>query len=277
MNIVIFNFSGTGNTWWVAEQLKNTLDSKNKVESYSIENPIFKDKSNLQRMIEDSDHVVIGYPIYASRMPEPMNSFIDSISPLKTEKSLSVFCTQATASGDGAYYDSKRLREKGFNILQTEHFKMGNNFYIPHLPISPVKSKKHLNQINTRALKKVERLADCIINKQVSLLLPNPFGKALGRVQRHFYDYSIETVNRDLKVVDNRCTKCNLCVKNCPVQNIERTDKGIKFNNNCIGCVRCYNYCPKECILLGDKTVDTKKFYRYKGPIDNLKISKFIN
>ncbi len=260
MNISICYFSGTGNTWWVSKKLKETLEKDHIVSMFSVEN----NDINRDDVFSETHHVIIGYPIYASKMPKPMDDFIKKIPQQNKNITLSVFCTQAIASGDGAYYDKKRFSDKGFDFLQSKHFKMGNNFYLPHLPIAPVKNKEHLQSINNRALIEINNFANSI-NKNLKSHV-NPLGIVLGATQRAGYTAAINIVNKSLGVEKESCTSCLICIKHCPSNNIFMGEDGIEFNKGCIGCVRCYNFCPPKAITLGKKTLNRKKFYRYRGP-----------
>ena len=50
-----------------------------------------------------------------------------------------------------------------------------------------------------------------------------------------------------VRVDKSKCNSCGLCVKLCPVNNIELI-KYPEFLNNCCLCMRCFAYCPKEAI-----------------------------
>jgi len=74
--------------------------------------------------------------------------------------------------------------------------------------------------------------------------------------------------------VDGNCTKCGMCVQNCPVENIQLTEEhGIKFLNKCFLCMRCINQCPEEAIQIGKMTVGK---FRWKGPKKSYKPQKFL-
>lgn len=272
MNITIFYFSGTGNTWWIADKLKRELDTKNSVKTYSIENELLSNRDEITNIINNSDHIVIGYPVYASKMPSIMEEFVESLPKLKSAIDLTIYCTQAIASGDGANYNIRRFKEKGFVIKQTEHFRMGNNFYLPHLPIAPTRNKKILNRLNAKSMNRLQKLALYINKQEKRVLNVTPPGLLLGVVQRKFYKETITHVQKSLEVDPTSCIKCNICIKNCPGSNISMVNGEITFNKKCIGCVRCYHFCPRNSILIGDKTKNSNKYYRYRGPVKDMKL-----
>lgn len=44
--------------------------------------------------------------------------------------------------------------------------------------------------------------------------------------------------------VTSGCTNCGVCIKNCPVQAISRTDPKVVDEARCITCMRCVKVCP---------------------------------
>ena len=59
-----------------------------------------------------------------------------------------------------------------------------------------------------------------------------------------------------IKVTENGCRGCMLCVDLCPVDVfgfIEDTDLAVVENpDDCIGCLSCYYACPSQCIEISD-------------------------
>lgn len=66
--------------------------------------------------------------------------------------------------------------------------------------------------------------------------------------------------------VSDDCTKCGLCAKRCPVNNINLDRHGPVFGPKCTTCMACYHACPGKCI---NRTF-TKAHgqYRVKSPQD---------
>ena len=74
MKIVIFYFSGTGNTELVTRQLAEALEGKgNNVELFRIENT---ETADMCKKMADCDLTGIGYPIYGGGTPAIISDFI---------------------------------------------------------------------------------------------------------------------------------------------------------------------------------------------------------
>jgi len=266
MTSVIFYFSGTGNTWLAGKRLNEQLNKgDNHSEIYSIENSSLTPE-RIRQVVEEADHLVFGYPIYGSECPEPMKVFFASLPSKQRDKPISIYCTQAFFSGDGANYLEKDLASKGYVLKQTLELNMSNNFYVPvFIRAFPVGSWEKINKRNRKAFEKIDRMADCILSKEVVVKKPNVLEKIGGQAQRNHIGTYIEKVNHAL-FADESCVNCGLCVDLCPMDNIIM-ENSIKFNDKCAACMRCYQACPKAAIQITYKSRDLKKYPRYKGPI----------
>lgn len=61
----------------------------------------------------------------------------------------------------------------------------------------------------------------------------------------------------------NKCTKCQMCIKECPTRNFSRDDKqeNIIFDSSrCILCGHCIAVCPENAILYNDMRDDVLEF-----------------
>jgi Pyruvate/2-oxoacid:ferredoxin oxidoreductase delta subunit/flavodoxin len=53
----------------------------------------------------------------------------------------------------------------------------------------------------------------------------------------------------NLKINKEKCSKCGICIKLCPVGNITMTEDGYpERGSDCEYCLRCVSFCPKKAI-----------------------------
>lgn len=263
-SIIIYYFSGTGNTWWIANELQQQLTAqKHQVKCYSIETLTTE---NVLEHVKDADHIILGFPVYGSTAPKNMLNFIHQFPSTTNGQSVSIFATQALASGDTAYHIGQMFIEKGYNLKQTMHFRMMNNFHIPKFRFYRPKNDYRVDKLHQKSLPKVEKLALAITNDEKHIIGKNILDRFLGNLQRSHIDKVIDTVSKEFKIDTTRCINCGKCERICPTQNIKMCSCTYKFEDNCILCLRCYSQCPKSAILIGEGTKNEVKYPRYKGP-----------
>ncbi len=279
MDIVIFFFSGTGNTWWASQELKNELEKLGgAVEILSLENPSLQEEGFLLNKIREAKHIIVGYPVYGSDMPRNIKEFVYSLPIVSDNKRFSAFCTQAGFSGDGTVFFKKDIEERGYTFRQSFQIDMTTNFNVAMLPFSlskPAMGKK-LEKIKIKASAKIKKMASLITGDKEHIEGERFYQVLLGGLQRSFFRRSEKKFAGNFKFSKDRCIKCNICCDTCPTGNIilglEPLD--LKRKDNCLLCFRCYNFCPSLAINYGKATKNPEKYIRYKGPIDKIKMSE---
>jgi ferredoxin/flavodoxin len=246
MNVLCFYFSGTGNTYYVVKKIKENL---NKVsigfEMINIEN---FDKFNDNKIISNSDVIMFAYPIYGSMAPIILRDFIENNKESFNGKKAIVIITQYLFSGDGGAYLARILRKNGMDVIVIEHFDMPSN--LADADIFPIKNGLENKYKLEKADKKIENFSFNLINKNYKKTGDNFFSFLLGSIQRVPFSIAEKKMKKSIKINNELCINCGLCIKNCPMKNLYEEDKLLKHNNNCTFCYRCINLCPKKAISL---------------------------
>lgn len=246
---VIFYFSGTGNTWWVADRIKKQLDAKNiNADAVSIDK---LDAKKANWWIKTADLVFFGWPVYFSDAPEPMKRFINNLLPIKKGKHIHTFCTQAFFSGDGAWCCHKLLEQKGLIVDSTQHFIMPSNKKIYRGEAGDAKALA----IMAACDKQVERyIEDLLLGKS---RLVGKHSYALGMLQRAPFALLAKAYKR-MGADKTKCTRCGLCAQLCPSGNISMAGFP-EFADKCSHCMRCYALCPTSAITINGRSLNAKK------------------
>jgi len=269
---VIFYFSGTGNTKWVADRIKKCLEAA-EIDTRTVSIDTLDDKKAAWHL-KSADIVGFGYPIYGSDLPEPMKQFIDALPKVNYERPAFVFCTQIIFSGDGAWVYKKQIAEKALNITQTAHINMPNNLSTGRILFKAPPPDRILKKLG-KAEQTVQDFCRHIIDGRP--FFKGKHGYILGVMQRGPYRLFYSAFQDLLSVDPDRCTGCGRCAKLCPMDNIVMTDNLPVFQKRCALCLRCYNFCPELAVKYKNRLHDAmKQGTPYQGPDKKFKPEQLL-
>ena len=265
MKIVIYYFSGTGNSFSIARDISQKMKGK----LVSIPNAMNADKIHV-----DSDRIVIVFPSYiapVAGVPLIIERFVKRISNIK---SISIFavCTCGGYECVNAIPSLVKLqniiKECGGKLSAKYSVRLPmNNFDYNHIPI-PInrnhdeiirKSKSKINDISTRIIKGKGTKYGFLKMLFFYLMLPlyiwmrNPVMQDLRVKAKEPEDSKLSY--RELMpltdksiVVDVNCIGCGMCARVCPVANIEMVNNRPEFQHRCEICFACDEWCPQNAI-----------------------------
>ncbi len=241
--IGIIYFSGTGNTKFIAKNMKNKLQEYDyDCDLINIE----KDKIN----IDDYESLIIGGPVYVDRYPEILLNYVENNLKNFTGRCM-LFTTQAS-NKDSTAFQHCINRMPNLNITYCTFFVMPNNFYNFMFKKS---SKEEENQCFDKSLLIVEESIKNFLDGRVKNYSRKKLTvKMIDITYKFIFNYYVGFENKKITIDKQKCTSCKLCEKLCPVNCIKIND-GVSFNKNCLFCQRCINICPNNAFLLKNKEI----------------------
>ncbi|NMC57689.1 MAG: hypothetical protein GYA50_10760, partial [Eubacteriaceae bacterium] len=156
MKTVMFYFSGTGNSKYIAQLFSENMNCK----CINIEN-----NTGFSDIINNSDTIAFCYPIYGSRPPRIMREFVIKHKNCLVGKKLIIFCTQMLFSGDGARSLTDSLKDIKYEIIYAEHFDMPNN--INNFFLFPIYSENKNEKCYAKAREKIDKVCADISNGKI--------------------------------------------------------------------------------------------------------------
>ncbi|RXE58160.1 EFR1 family ferrodoxin [Acetivibrio mesophilus] len=245
----ILYFSATGNTEYVARAIKDEFANNNiPCDMYEVsKNSGFEDKY---------DFYVFGAPIYAEMFPPFYTEWVKKHITKGNGRKCIVFSTQANTIACGPSTFAKELNKIGFEVVIEDNVLMPNNYYL-------VMFRKFTEQQVNDTLKKSKDLARTLVDRFIKH--ENQLINAKAReiwakpVFKLFLLWSRKWAKKSLVADMGKCTRCGLCQKQCPVNNIKVNKDSITFFENCVSCQRCVHKCPANAFLYKDKVIDQYK------------------
>lgn len=227
----IFYFSGTGNSLWLAKQIKEQLGGEIRyIPEWSGDISVY-------------DRLIIVCPVYSFGLPLPVFDFMSKIG---SNAPLWIVMNYGGAAGSAAKFAYNHAKSCGLNVKQVYTMKMPENFTaVFSTPLIAPYNKIQLK----KAPKKIGKIIESIRNgeekafasdKADSHKLYNENKSNWGKMGERFS-------------VSDACTMCQKCVKNCPADNIAVKDGKITFGSKCVVCQACYHRCPVQAIMYMNK------------------------
>jgi len=253
---MIFYFTGTGNSYYVAKKIAEKQSER--LISIAAE----MDKPEREHLYEAKENELIGfvYPIYAWGAPQIVLDFISNIKITGDLENVFSVNTCGSQEGNATKKLNKKLTKVGLNLTYGFSISMPSNYIIGE----DVESKDIQEKKLKKADERIKRINQCLsvrIKGSFDLLkgdaaalkssFTNPLFNKFARTTKPFF-------------ATDDCISCGLCEKICPIHTI-KMQKGQKpvWNKACTQCLACINLCPVKAIQYGEKT---RERGRYKHP-----------
>ena len=246
---MIYYFSGTGNSQWVAERLAAlTGDQAASIAELTKDGPT---------AVAVSGGSVVGvvFPVYAWGAPKIVERFCRGIGIGEGAYTFAV-CT----CGDEAGNAMKKLR-RVFAYTSAWSVVMPNNYIVGFDVDSP--EIVHGKIENARA--RLSEIAEAVRGKKriysvhagrapwLKTAAVCPAFNAFARGTKPFY-------------AGDACITCNLCADECPSGAIKMVDgKPVWVRKHCAQCLRCIMHCPEACIQYGAFTKKKGRYFFREG------------
>jgi len=234
---MIFYFSGTGNSRWVAEQFA----SKTNDVAFNIINQTAK-------LSMDGKSIGLVFPIHAWGIPEPVIEFIKQLSG-KPEFAFAV-CTCGGEAGKAMENLSRIFPlDSSYSIVMPNNYVMG----------SQLEHKEKVEAIIAAAKSKLVRIADQIIAKQP---VRDVYAGNLAWIKSNLIHLGFNMAARrtDPFFVTDKCISCGQCARDCPANTITMVEGRPQWGKKCYQCTACINLCPTQAIEYGRGTASRSRY-----------------
>lgn len=235
---MIFYFSGTGNSRWIAQELaKLTNDT-----AYDITTLLVIPN------LEHEQQIGFIFPIYAWGVPKVMMQFVEKL------KKVDVFTYAICTCGQDAGNAMKQL-SKYYFLNSSYSVVMPNNYIIG----SDTDSVQEIYDKIDLAKQRLIQIAKEITLKECRYEVnEGGFSKIKSSLINFGFNHFACTTKPFY--VTNKCNGCGKCVTRCPCQAIHLENKQPVWHKNCYQCMRCINECKQQAIEYGKKTKNRKRY-----------------
>lgn len=245
---MIFYFSGTGNSKYIAKQLLNDGE-----ELISI-----SDANKHQKYEYDAKGERVGFifPVYFYNVPTFVEGFIKKLTISNCGYGFSVIACGGSIKQAGNKL-KMMLAKRTIELKYVRELVMPDNSMLFYQIPDIQKAKKTIKKA-TDIINKIR--ADLKREEEMKI---SDF-TAISDILKLAYDKCQNTAK--FWVDKDKCLSCGLCASNCPEEVIEMVDGYPKWEKErCCKCSSCINRCPATAINYGKSTI---KRNRYVFPED---------
>ena len=245
MSNVIYYFSGTGNSLFIAKKL-----SENIADTVLLN--IFAADYNT-----NYDSIGFVFPVHCMSYPKAIKDFVNKIDISKV-KYIYAVCTSGGDSGNLIYNFNRFLMKKQKMLNYGYEIKLADNSLL--IETKPILIKKRFLEARELIETISKDVSNGINNADTfkysfnKFIVENILKMALSLV------YQIDDKQSDIE----KCNMCGKCTAMCPSKNISISNDKIVFGENCVNCFSCINNCSKGAIYFGK--VKPGKYKQYKMP-----------
>jgi len=235
----IFYFSSTGNSLFIAEQIKAELDGEIRYI------PKFAGDVNLY------EKIIIVSPIHSFGLPTLVYDFITN---MKSSRPIYIVLNHGGMEAYAPYFAYQLCKEAGLNIRSVQAMMMPEIYTLTFsLP------RFFINLALRKAPKRVKPIIAAIRDDK-EIIIPKP--KKDKWTPKHLENRKIwHKLANDFRITD-KCNNCQKCIRICPTGNIRYENGNIVFGDKCVACLSCYHRCPEKAVVYLNK----RKKDRYVNP-----------
>ncbi len=246
-SVILYYFSGTGNTEYVAKLALKTFTEL----GYSArlaEITDYDHAENRDYSCENYDLAGLFYPIHAFNAPKKVNEWT-KLGYLKNKPFFIIKTSREALSVNDAssLISVKNLKAHGCEFLGEKHVLMPYNIHFRH-------DDSLVKQMLLTAQTVTPEFVKKIANGERFALKPAFYAKLVEATLRPLEQNGARLVGKHLKAGDG-CTGCGACAAICPNKNVslaanKNGEKHPVFGKNCMICMRCVMNCPQKAIKI---------------------------
>ena len=261
---MIFYFSGTGNTRWVAGEIAKAIGEE------LLLIPELIREGRYEFVLGKDERIGLCFPTHGWQVPRLVREFIGRlrIDGLSNQ----TFCWALTTCGDNMgetmtilnrdLARNKALEHDGgplqaesvFSVIMPESyvclpFMKTDTEEREAMKIDTARHQlPHIIQMIEERRRGIEELDKGATPRLYSYVIGEYFNKRMV----HDRKFTVDTA---------KCIGCGKCAKVCPVDNIHGTPPEWLHNGRCTSCLACYHYCPVHAINNGSITRKRGQYY----------------
>ena len=250
---MIFYFSGTGNSLWIAKEIAKKFNDK----IISVADELNISQNNFNYNVELEENVFFVFPVHSWGPALLMLKFISKLKLANySNQKVYAVCSCGDMCGNTNNIVKKALKRQSIKLTNCYSIQMPNNYILMSgFNIDP-------KEIEEQKLSNAPKTLNLIIENIINNSIQNIYTKGSMAFLKSYIIYPMfcKSLGKNSFHATELCTSCGLCAIVCPVKNIYLENERPKWEKRCVQCVACIHRCPEKAIEFG-KISKTKGRY----------------
>lgn len=262
---MVYYFSGTGNSTFVATTLANFL---------GIQKSFIPDVKP-ELIVEPEERFLLVFPVYSWGVPPLVIDFIrkfpHSYWERLKEKNLSVDCVMTC--GDEVALAPEMIascfKKSGIEIHSIWSVIMPNNYVL--LPGFDIDSKELENKKLNGCEGRILEIAQSLLrgDKRIDVTRGSLAALKSRVIYPLFKKWGVSPRKWHYTAA---CISCGKCAGICPLENVKMQQQHPVWGTRCCSCLGCYHICPVHAVAYGQAT---RKKGQYMFPIKKISLQNY--
>lgn len=254
MDTLIYYFTATGNSFFVAKELVSNMENAQML-------PIIK-AIRRENFKADAHKIGFVFPLYYGGIPPIVENFIKTLD-ITTDSYIFAVVTRGASKGMVKSQLSSVLQHKGAELSYLKYITMPANY----IRMYNIKEQAVNENIIKKAMPHIKAAATDITNNKINIEDGRNIEKLFYKIAYGVWKRSLRRKDNNFKLND-KCTSCGICENICPTNNIIILDGTPKWLHKCADCMACIHVCPNNAIDIGKRTTKRR---RYRNPYVDIK------
>jgi len=244
---IIFYFSASGNSLYVAKNVARTMENVSLV-------CIAEAADDKAYKYEGYEKVGFIMPLYFMSMPKMVGDFIERLE-LKDTRYVFSITTRAYSKGKIFKDMSFILAKKGIRLNYGRYITYPDSYIRWAGPVKEevrqgiyIQSDKNLEVFNKEILQEKNFIEKEGIILRTSAWFVYKIWKS--RLSKNYKSFK----------VNGNCISCGICKNTCPAGNIELKEGLPVWSSKCEDCMACVQHCPQKAIVFNKKTNQKERY-----------------
>ncbi len=261
---MIFYFSGTGNTRWVAETISQQTGERLIAIADELYSGTDMNKSVPGYTLKENERIGFCFPVHGWQPPAIVRKFIRKlVIDNAADHYTFAVCTCGDTVGDTITILNKDLKKRGLTLSSAFSLVMPESYVC--LPFMYTDTKEREQEKISIAKEQLVQITQAIETREKDTfkLKTGPTPRLYSYVIGGYFNRFMIT-DRPFTVDEDKCIKCGKCATVCPVHDItggKESAPAWKGNGDCTCCLACYHHCPTHAINYGKRTRTRGQYY----------------